>query len=181
MKDQQAKSTASALSAANQQLAVQGQELQSERLQLREADKRAARAAADLARIASVKQESRGMVITLSGGVLFASAKADLLPAAQAKLSEVADVLTRQDPDSKIRVEGYTDSQGAASFNQDLSQRRADAVRDYLSAHGIARDRITSEGYGPAKPVADNGSAEGRADNRRVEIVVEHSGKTETH
>jgi outer membrane protein OmpA-like peptidoglycan-associated protein len=137
------------------------------------ADKRAAAAAADLAKFASVKQEARGMVITLSGSVLFASAKWDLLPAAQLKLNEVANALTKEDPVSKMVVEGHTDSQGAAAYNQELSQHRAQAVRDYLVTRGIAADRITAQGFGPTRSVADNASAEGRANNRRVEIVVQ--------
>lgn len=171
------RTTSAALGRANLQLATQDQQLQNERQRREDAEKRAAQAAADLARIGSVKQETRGMVITLSGSVLFASAKWDLLPDAQVKLGQVADALTKQDPDSKMVVEGYTDSQGSASFNQDLSQKRADAVRTYLVSHGIAGDRITAQGFGPTRAVADNGSAEGRANNRRVEIVVQPSAK----
>jgi outer membrane protein OmpA-like peptidoglycan-associated protein len=118
------------------------------------------------------------MVITLSGSVLFTSAKADLLPQAQAKLGEVGDALLKDNPDATIRVEGYTDSQGTLSFNQDLSQRRADAVRTYLVSRGIAPDRVTAVGMGPARPVADNATPEGRADNRRVEIIVQSQGET---
>jgi outer membrane protein OmpA-like peptidoglycan-associated protein len=173
MKDQRIKLTSAELSTARQQLATQGQQLATAEQQKADAERRAQQAAADLARIASVKQETRGMVITLSGAVLFVSAKWDLLPQAQAKLSDVANVLTKQDPDSRIAVQGYTDSQGSQSFNQDLSQHRAEAVRTYLVAHGISADRITAQGLGPANPVADNASAEGRADNRRVEIIVQ--------
>jgi outer membrane protein OmpA-like peptidoglycan-associated protein len=72
-------------------------------------------------------------------------------------------------------VEGHTDSQGSASFNQDLSHRRAESVRLYLVSHGIAADRVTSEGLGLTRPIADNTSAEGRANNRRVEIIVQPS------
>jgi outer membrane protein OmpA-like peptidoglycan-associated protein len=176
------RTTSAALGRANQQVASQGQQLQNANQQLQtdqariaEANKRAAQAAADLARIASVKQEPRGMVITLSGSVLFASAKSELLSDAQVKLGDVAKALGDQDPDSKILVEGYTDSQGSASFNQDLSQRRADSVRSYLVSHGIASDRVTAQGLGLTSPVADNSSAEGRANNRRVEIVVQPS------
>jgi outer membrane protein OmpA-like peptidoglycan-associated protein len=165
--------TAAALGRANQQLASQDQQIQSERQRREDAEKRAAQAAADLARIASVKQEARGMVITLSGSVLFASAKSDLLPDAQAKLNDVAKALAEQDPDAKIVVEGHTDAQGAASFNQDLSQKRAESVRGYLVSHGIASDRVTAQGFGSTRSIADNGSAEGRANNRRVEIVVQ--------
>jgi outer membrane protein OmpA-like peptidoglycan-associated protein len=125
-----------------------------------------------LAKFASVKQEPRGMVITLSGGVLFASGKSDLLGEAQVKLNSVAEALTQQDPESKMVVEGHTDSQGKAAYNQDLSQRRAQTVRDYLVGRGIASDRITAQGFGPTRSIADNSSAEGRANNRRVEIVV---------
>jgi outer membrane protein OmpA-like peptidoglycan-associated protein len=167
------RTTSAALGVANAQLATQGQALSNERQRREDAEKRAAQAAADLARFATVKQEPRGMVITLSGSVLFASAKSDLLPDAQAKLTDVAKALGQQDPDSKILVEGFTDSQGGATFNQDLSERRAQSVRQYLVAHGIAADRVTSQGFGPSQAIADNASPEGRANNRRVEIVVQ--------
>ena len=176
----QLQATSAQLGRANMQVALQGQALQNQSQQLSaeqqrrmDAEKRAAQAAADLAAFASVKQDTvRGMVITLSGGVLFASNKADLLPAAQLKLNEVADALTKQDSESKIVVEGHTDSQGGATYNQDLSQRRAQTVRDYLVTRGISADRVTAQGFGLSRPIADNNSAEGRADNRRVEIVV---------
>ena len=112
------------------------------------------------------------MVITLSGSVLFASNKSELLPAAQTRLNDVANALNRQDAGSNIVVEGHTDSQGAAKYNQALSQRRAQSVRDYLVARGIASDRVTAQGFGLTRPIADNETAEGRANNRRVEIVV---------
>lgn len=173
-------SQAAALGQANQKLEKQGQtmqlqsaELASERDARLAAEKRAAQATADLAKFASIKQESRGMVITLSGGVLFASSKSELLPAAQAKLNTVADALMQQDPDSKLVVEGHTDSQGGDAYNQELSQRRAQTVRDYLVSRGVASDRATAQGFGSSRSIADNKSAEGRANNRRVEIVVE--------
>ncbi|MET0342971.1 MAG: OmpA family protein [Polyangiales bacterium] len=149
------------------------EQLAAEQKARQDAERRAEQAAADLARIATVKQESRGMVITLSGQVLFASGKSELLPTAQAKLGEVANALTQGNPDATIVVEGHTDSQGSQSFNLDLSQRRAQSVRDYLAGHGVAPDRIRAEGLGFQRPVADNKTAEGRANNRRVEIVVQ--------
>jgi outer membrane protein OmpA-like peptidoglycan-associated protein len=149
--------------------------LKDEKARREDAEKRALQAAADLAKFASVKQEARGMVITLSGSVLFASAKWDLLPAAQLKLNDVANALTKEDPLSKIVVEGHTDSQGQPGYNQELSQHRAQAVRDYLVSRGIASDRIVAQGFGPTRTIADNKSAEGRANNRRVEIVVQPS------
>jgi len=164
-----------AIASKNSQLAAGKVALNDEKGRRVEAEKRAAQAMADLAKFASVKQEPRGMVITLSGSVLFTSAKSELLPAAQLKLNEVANALIKEDPLSKIVVEGHTDSQGGVPYNQDLSQRRAQAVRDYLVSRGIAGDRVTSQGFGFSRSIADNNSAEGRANNRRVEIVVQPS------
>jgi outer membrane protein OmpA-like peptidoglycan-associated protein len=169
----QAQASSAQLGRANQALASQGALLQSEVQRRKDAEARAAQATAALAKIASVKQEARGIVITLSGSVLFTSNKADLLPSAQAKLNEVAEVLTTQDPETKIVIEGHTDSQGSAASNQELSQRRAQAVRDYLVSRGLSGDRVTAQGFGLTRPIADNASAEGRANNRRVEIVVQ--------
>lgn len=141
------------------------------------ADQRAATAQAALASLAAVKDEPRGMVITLSGSVLFASGQATLLHEAQAKLNQVADVLlaTRE---RNVTVEGYTDSKGSDSSNVDLSQRRADAVRNYLVQRGYEGDLIQARGLGEAQPIADNASAEGRANNRRVQIVIEREAHT---
>jgi outer membrane protein OmpA-like peptidoglycan-associated protein len=163
------------LAAQNSANASQSVALATEKARREDAEKRAAQAMADLAKFATVKQEARGMVITLSGSVLFASAKSELLPAAQLKLNDVADALIKEDPLSKIVVEGHTDSQGGESYNQDLSQRRGQAVRDYLVSRGIASDRVTAQGFGPSRSIADNKSPEGRANNRRVEIVVQPS------
>ncbi len=154
------------------ELSAQGVALASEKSRREDAEMRAAQLAADLAKFAKVKQEPRGMVITLSGSVLFASGKSELLPAARVKLNEVANALAKSDPKSKIVVEGHTDSKGTIPYNQDLSERRAEAVRAYLVTRGIGDDRISAQGFGPSRSVADNASAEGRANNRRVEIVV---------
>lgn len=164
-----------ALASQNVALAAGQVALKDEKTRREEAEKRAAQAMADLAKFATVKQEARGMVITLSGSVLFASAKWELLPAAQLKLNDVANALIKEDPLSKIVVEGHTDSQGGVPFNQELSQKRAQSVRDYLVSRGIASDRLTSQGFGPSRSIADNNSPEGRANNRRVEIVVQPS------
>jgi outer membrane protein OmpA-like peptidoglycan-associated protein len=165
--------TKTQLATQNVALVAQGAQLRDEKSRREDAEKRAAQAAADLAKFATVTQEPRGMVISLSGAVLFTSAKADLMPAAQIKLNDVANALIKEDPLSKIVVEGHTDSQGGASYNQDLSQRRAQAVRDYLVTRGIAADRVTAQGFGLSRSIADNASPEGRANNRRVEIVVQ--------
>jgi outer membrane protein OmpA-like peptidoglycan-associated protein len=169
----QAAVTKEELAKAKGQLATQGQALATEKERREEAEKRAAQAAADLAKFASVKQDPvRGMVITLSGGVLFETAKWQLLGSAQTKLNDVADALTKQDKDSTMVVEGHTDSQGKEAANQELSQKRAESVRTYLVGRGIAADRITAQGFAATRGIADNASPEGRANNRRVEIVV---------
>ncbi len=124
-----------------------------------------------IAKIATVKDDDRGMVITLQGEVLFKTGKFDLKPAAMAKLDQIADALkTKEQP---IVVYGYTDTVGTLDTNMALSQSRAQAVRDYLVSKGIPQDLVTSQGKGPGDPVADNASVEGRAQNRRVEIVVQ--------
>jgi outer membrane protein OmpA-like peptidoglycan-associated protein len=151
-------------------------EVSNERSKREAAEKKAEQAQQDLARIAAVKQESRGMVITLSGAVLFTSGQSALLPGAMAKLNEVADALLKNNRDANIVVEGHTDSQGRPQDNQELSLARAQSVRDYLVSRGIAADRISAQGKGSSVPVATNKTAEGRADNRRVEIVVQPSG-----
>ena len=141
------------------------------------AEKRATDAQAALAKLAAVKNEPRGMVITLSGSVLFASNKSVLLPEAKSRLDQVLDVLftTRE---RNLTVEGYTDSQGSDNNNMTLSQKRADAVRDYLVQKGYEADLIKANGLGETLPVADNGNAEGRANNRRVEIIIEKELQT---
>jgi outer membrane protein OmpA-like peptidoglycan-associated protein len=164
--------TKAQLDAQGTAMQVQGAALLEEKARREDAEKRALQAQADLAKFATVKQETRGMVITLSGSVLFASAKWDLLPSAQVKLNDVATALIKEDPLSKMVVEGHTDSQGSESYNLDLGQHRAQAVRDYLVTRGIAADRISAQGIGLSRPIADNKSPEGRANNRRVEIVV---------
>jgi outer membrane protein OmpA-like peptidoglycan-associated protein len=142
----------------------------------KEAEAKSAAAAAELSRLANVKQEERGMVITLSGSVLFASDKSELLPAAQQRLTEVAKALNEGNRDAQMVVEGHTDARGSEGHNLELSAQRAQAVRSYLVSQGIPESQIRSEGLGFSRPFADNKSAEGRANNRRVEIVVQPAG-----
>lgn len=170
--------TSAELGAARTKLGTQGQQLQDERSRREDAERRAAEANATLAGIATVKEEPRGMVITLSGGVLFASGKSELLPTARGKLDSVAEALSKQDPSSKLVVEGHADSQGEGSANRELSQRRAEAVRSYLVSRGLSPGRVTAQGFGEDRPIADNASPEGRANNRRVEIVVQGHSAT---
>jgi outer membrane protein OmpA-like peptidoglycan-associated protein len=121
---------------------------------------------------ANVKHEERGTVITLSGNVLFTSGKSVLLPGAQSGLNQVSDALKSQ-VDAKIVIEGHTDSTGSMETNLALSKARAEAVQSYLASRGVPGDRMSAIGIGPSRPVADNQSAEGRANNRRVEIIVQ--------
>jgi outer membrane protein OmpA-like peptidoglycan-associated protein len=147
-------------------------QLEQEKAARANAEKARLAAEASLKELANVKEESRGVVITLSGSVLFATGKSTLLPIAQNKLAEVAKALSDQGYKSLL-VEGHTDSQGSIDKNMALSQERAQAVRSYLVSQGIPSDKIRAEGIGSGRPVADNSTAEGRANNRRVEIVVE--------
>lgn len=140
--------------------------------ELRDSEQRTADALASLASLASLKEEERGLVLTLSGSILFRSAESHLLPQAQVKLDQVAKALLAIRTRNLI-VEGHTDSQGSQAFNQSLSQRRSDAVRDYLVQRGYPAEQIQSRGQGEGNPIAKNSSAEGRANNRRVEIIIE--------
>jgi outer membrane protein OmpA-like peptidoglycan-associated protein len=145
------------------------------------AAERAARLAAEqkakdamdaLAKSLAVKSEGRGTVITLSGGVLFVTGQATILAGAQAQLNQVAEALKTQ-AEHHFSVEGYTDNQGTDKVNDDLSTRRANAVRDYLIVRGVSAAAITATGFGSSRPIADNRTVEGRAMNRRVEIIVD--------
>jgi outer membrane protein OmpA-like peptidoglycan-associated protein len=178
-----AKATEGALVKTREQLAQQTQQSGVDRTARESADKNAAaseqKAAASelkaneandaLAKLAA-KDEERGMVITLSGSVLFRSNDATLLPAAETRLDQVADALVAKNRD--VVVEGYTDSRGSAATNMSLSQRRAESVRARLVSRGFPGAKITARGMGADKPIAENSNAEGRANNRRVEIVV---------
>jgi outer membrane protein OmpA-like peptidoglycan-associated protein len=126
-----------------------------------------------LAKLAA-KEEQRGMVITLSGSVLFQTNQSTLLPGAQTRLNEVAEALLST-KERAVLVEGHTDSRGSADANVILSQRRADAVRTYLVSRGYPAEKIDARGIGKERPVAENTTAEGRANNRRVEIVVQRA------
>jgi outer membrane protein OmpA-like peptidoglycan-associated protein len=120
----------------------------------------------------SVKEEARGTVIVLPGSVLFSSGEYELTNEARSKLSLIADTLRPQAKSHEIVVEGHTDSRGTPTSNQVLSENRARAVMDFLVLRGVPATSITSVGIGQARPVADNSSPEGRANNRRVEIII---------
>lgn len=147
-------------------------QISSERAARLAAEDREREAMQRLAEVAAVKQDARGTVIVLPGSVLFSSGQSELTFEAQRKLSVVADTLAPQASSHDILVEGHTDSQGTPTSNQVLSESRARAVMDFLVLRGVSAQAITSVGIGQARPVADNAYAEGRANNRRVEIIV---------
>ena len=103
-------------------------------------------------------------------GIQFDTGKAAILPASEPVLGEVQKLLENR-PDLRIRIEGHTDNVGQRAANQALSERRAQAVMGWLIANGIDAGRLSAKGFADTQPVADNGSAEGRAKNRRVELV----------
>jgi outer membrane protein OmpA-like peptidoglycan-associated protein len=112
----------------------------------------------------------RGLVLTL-GDVLFDTGKAELNPGAGRKLDQLAQFLSEH-KDRRVQIDGFTDSIGTDSYNEDLSRRRADAVKSALLVRGIDASRISTEGYGKAYPVANNNDSGGRQLNRRVEVVI---------
>jgi OmpA-OmpF porin, OOP family len=116
------------------------------------------------------KQTDRGLVLTL-GDVLFETGKADLRPGALRNLYPLVTFLQKY-PERRVVIEGHTDNVGSDAYNLDLSQRRADAVRDFLLQNGVNAAQMSTRGYGKASPVASNNTAEGRQQNRRVELII---------
>jgi outer membrane protein OmpA-like peptidoglycan-associated protein len=119
------------------------------------------------------KATDRGLVLTL-GDVLFATGRAELKSGATGNLNKLVTFLSKY-PDRTVLIEGYTDSVGSDEFNQGLSQRRADSVQSYLVGQGIGAPRLAASGKGEGSPVADNESASGRQQNRRVEVVIRNT------
>lgn len=143
--------------------------------QTREAQLRNANLEAQLAEL-SAKKTDRGMVITL-GDVLFATDQAQLNPQGLRTVQKLAEIL-QQNPLRTVLIEGFTDSTGSSAHNQTLSERRAGAVQINLLELGVARNRVSTYGYGETYPVAGNDSTTGRQLNRRVEIILsEDDGK----
>lgn len=112
----------------------------------------------------------RGMVVTL-GDALFITGKADLRSGVTANLRSLVTFLM-DNPSRTATIEGYTDSAGSADYNFGLSQRRADSVKSYLVGQGVGERRLMALGKGESNPVAGNDSAAGRAQNRRVEVII---------
>jgi outer membrane protein OmpA-like peptidoglycan-associated protein len=120
--------------------------------------------------VLQTSETARGLIVNMSD-VLFDTGKYTLKPTTQISLAKVAGILEAY-PGLKVQVEGYTDSVGSDEFNQKLSENRASAVKDFLVSQGVQPDNISSAGFGKNSPVADNTTASGRAENRRVNMVV---------
>ena len=144
-----------------------------EAAQLREEqEKMRAELSTTLSRLAKVREEARGIIVTLPGNIFFDFNKADVKPAMQEQLTEIAKALAAV-PDQNLLIEGHTDSDGPSEYNLILSEKRAQSVRSILLAGGIPAERIETKGYGQTNPVAPNSTATGKAQNRRVEIVLQ--------
>lgn len=153
-------------------------EAQSREAQLARREADLAGAAAESLRLQlqsmTARRDARGQVMTVSGDA-FAPGQASLRAEARANLQKVVDFV-QSHPDLPVRIEGHTDSTGSANLNQVLSQQRADAVRQALVEEGIAPERLSALGLGEDQPVAANDTEEGRARNRRVDVVVVGAG-----
>jgi outer membrane protein OmpA-like peptidoglycan-associated protein len=126
----------------------------------------------------AVRETDTEVRIEMAADVLFDFDKADLLPKAQETLQKAADLVRQKAGKGNVRIEGHTDSKGSDSYNQNLSNRRAESVKQWFTTHGLKDLHFSTEGFGAKKPVAPNtkpnGSDDpiGRAKNRRVEIVI---------
>jgi len=156
---------AEAAKAAAEQQAQVAQAQAKEAEAARQQAEAAQRQLADL----QAKQTDRGMVLTL-GDVLFDTAASTLKPGATSTIDRIASFL-KENEGTKVIVEGHTDSRGSDEYNQQLSERRAQAVADALAFRGIDRSRVEAVGRGKALPVASNDTAAGQQQNRRVELV----------
>ena len=166
------------MQAQQQQSAQQAAELERTRNELaaREAEARELRMQQELARIAATKNEQRGLVVTLPG-IFFDTGKSTLKAGAKNTLAKIAAQL-KGNSDVRVAIEGHTDSVGDDEKNMELSEKRANAVRDYLVSNGVPADRVSATGKGEADPVASNKTAAGRLQNRRVELVITTVSKT---
>ncbi len=120
---------------------------------------------------AKVERVGEGIVVEFNSNVLFGFDKSDLSDDAKTNLNKLVKVLNSY-PDTNIEVQGHTDSKGSVSYNNALSERRANAVSGYLGSNGIKAGRVTIKGFGESFPKYDNGTADGRTQNRRVEFLI---------
>lgn len=163
----------------NARLNARTHEADAAKAQTAAANNAAALAAADYQKqidALQAKVTDRGLVLTL-GDVLFSTGKADLKSGSTDNLNKLVAFLGKY-PDRTAAIEGYTDSVGTEDYNQGLSERRADSVRAYLVSQGVDSSRLSASGKGERSPVAGNDTAEGRQQNRRVEVVIANNPAT---
>lgn len=120
---------------------------------------------------AKVERVGEGIVVEFSDAVLFGTNQSSISPNAASTLNKLITVLTKY-PDTDLEIDGHTDNTGAAQYNQQLSEKRANSVAAYLRSNGVASSRITTKGFGFDYPKYDNSTASGRAGNRRVEFQI---------
>jgi len=161
---QRAEQQAAAARQQQQQAEQQTQQMAQQAAQARE------RLREQLSQVLQTRETARGLIMSMPD-VLFAFNKYDLKPDAKVILAKISGILLSY-PDLKVQVNGYTDNVGSPSYNQKLSEERADAVHDFLVAQNVPAAEVTAQGYGESDPVADNDTSTGRAQNRRVELVV---------
>lgn len=149
---------------ARQQAEQARQQAENEKQELR------ARLLQQLNTILATRDTARGLIANMSD-VLFSTGSSDLAPDAREKLAKVSGIVLAY-PGLKLQVEGHTDNVGGDDYNQQLSERRAQTVRDYLVEQGIAAEAIASRGFGKTMPIASNDTPDGRRQNRRVELVL---------
>ena len=159
---------AQAAAAAAQQAAAQADQQRQEAIRQREQMR--ARLLAQLNQVLQTRDTPRGLIVSMPD-VLFDFNKYTLKPEARERLARISGIVLAY-PDLKLEIEGYTDSIGSDEYNQTLSDKRAQAVRDYLVSQGVSMNNVAAHGLGKADPVADNSTAKGRQLNRRVEMIV---------
>ena len=120
---------------------------------------------------AKVERVGEGILITFDSGLLFDVNSSQLRPATRDNLEELARILLKYE-DTDLIIDGHTDSTGPEDYNQELSEKRAEAVAYYLVRNGVGNSRIITYGYGETEPIADNASERGRQTNRRVEVAI---------
>ncbi len=179
LSEQQRKRNKTDLDLASSALSNSETKLDAERQRRVGVEKQLRNALASLQEITMIKWVQEDLIITLDGAVLFAPGKSELMPIAKEKLKTVASALKSQTDGAPMVVKGHADSVENQGANLQLSQARANAVRAFLVSEGVAPDKLIAVGKGITEPVADNDSAEGRANNRRVEIVLPGMGASE--
>jgi outer membrane protein OmpA-like peptidoglycan-associated protein len=163
---QQAQAQAAATAAQQAQAAAEQQRAEA----VRQKEEMRARLLAQLNQVLQTRDTARGLVVSMPD-VLFAFNKYELKPEARERLARISGIVLAY-PDLKLEIDGYTDSIGSDEYNQTLSDKRAEAVRDYLVSSGVNMNSVMAHGMGKADPVADNSTEKGRQLNRRVEMIV---------